>query len=280
MCCPLMLGACSEEPQAASDPPAEHEPTPPQQPQSEAVTGTLPDPVPFENDEALDEWFQFYYQHPQPQQVVPAMLLLSESGKLDIATDRHGMAFFFARVLGANDSHASEWADAMNDLPPLHRAFFAQALTLADTEACRAAVQRMADNTEDESLAEGLRQMHKLTLVNPLGMPLDNPGVISLIWAEFAATGNTACIERLASTGHYIIERDDPEMMVVGVKAMHELTINATRHPLVLDTLRRLASEAEGAQQQALHNCIDDAGVMLDQLRTAEEQASEENPEE
>jgi hypothetical protein len=279
MLCGLFVGCAPSASGDAKHP--EHEPRPKHtaEPYEQADAPAEPEDADsngvFAEDGDVEHWMQFYYQHPQPELIVLAFRRLSESESLDKAADRRGLAFFLARILAANDERAGEWADETNDLPDLHRALFAQALTLADTERCDAAVLRIADNTEDASLASGLRRMHEMPRVKPLELPLDNPGVVGLIWAEFAATGDPAYIERLASIAFHITERKDPELMVVAVKATHELTLNAVDHPVVLATLKRLAAAAEGDQQKALHNCIDDAGVILDQRAAQAESAPE-----
>jgi hypothetical protein len=147
------------------------------------------------------QWLAHYYQHPQADQVVPAVFALSRGGYFEQAGQPATAIGFLSAVFAQNPDKVDDWMAAFRDLPVAHQRLVASALWysgLPDSgEQLRALARRSNPelrNEIDQLLAQGAAPVRET--------PVLSESSLNLQWGAFLATGESQhIVNALAALG-------------------------------------------------------------------------------
>lgn len=190
----------------------------------------------FGSADDFDRFVTHYYQHPEPERVVPSLHYLArELGvPADESTARAGLFAFYAAIVRQDSSPSLASVPGLADLQDDSPEFLWQVLWFAGTPASRVLLESSAPPTASPRWERWDRQ-RQLPSRDPLAIPPRDIGAIEIFWGSFFATGDPRYVERvigvLAPAG---VEHDAGKIRI-GASAEASLVTNARQHPRVFE---------------------------------------------
>ncbi len=219
----------------------------------------------FESANALAAWMTFYYQHPEPQRIVDAMLSASRFGLLRGRTTGPPLFGFLAGWFRENDDAAEAVVEKLLDLPPEDLAILVSGLWYSNASASRAALVKYAPRMPSQRELMGGRVDEPSP--GMLGIPLEQgPWVLDALWGNFFATGKEDPVVRLMTALPWTTVEQKDDRRPIGDAARWSLTSNAVQHPRVLAICR--------SQQERQPKDI--ANVLAEVIKQAERELKKE----
>jgi hypothetical protein len=203
-----------------------------------------------------DKWMIFYYQNPQPDNLVENVRAMSKRGQL---AQRTGLiSAFLSRVFAQNPGKIAPWMTLLKNLPQNELYTLYNALWLSDTNEGRAILTKagleMPSGSAPDMLAQELNE--------------NNPLLIDALWGYFMATGDTRVVRRVISGFNYSeyqgadqryksskqTEQDKQAAYkaVIFEAAKASLMDNCLTHPAVLAYCEKLWKEEELNRTESL----------------------------
>lgn len=196
-------------------------------------------PKSINNEQDLNQWLTYYYLHPQPDLVVPALLLAEKKGYM--SGDNTGGPFmaFLSRVFAQNPKKVGAWLQQLDGIPAKDKPLLWTAVYWSHTEEGGKLLDGIAKTLPPKSQASLIEQIAKPP--EPIEkVAITSPSVLDMLWGAFFATGDEKYIQRLASTLPWESQSKDLVKMQVAASARWSLTSNAEQHPKVLKICQAL----------------------------------------
>lgn len=170
-----------------------------------------------------------YARDPQPGRLADLLLRADRLGV--ISDDTAGpLAAFAAAVLREHPARAPALARRAAEGSAQCEALFWQAVWLAGTpETAAALLAATSARLEVRATLEALRAQPPPIL---LGLPLDAPGVLDLLWSTYLASGDPRYVVRIASALD-LVDSEDAGRRLVGEAARWSLRANLEQDPAV-----------------------------------------------
>jgi hypothetical protein len=223
-CCALMLaGAAIAGPlvESASAQGARPQPT---------VNTAAPASITSSDD--LVQWMTYYYLHPQPDLLVPALLFADTSGMID--KGQAPLTAFVSRVFVQNPSRIAGWTEQLKALSSRSKPMLWSALWWSNTLEGKQSLEQLLTTLNEKQATVVLSQMaHPAQPMET--MDIKTPEVLDELWGAFSATGDEKYVDRLITVLPWQYSANGDYMrMTIGSAARWSLTSNAQQHPAVM----------------------------------------------
>lgn len=187
---------------------------------------------------APNDWLTFFYQHQRIDLLGEMVTRLDRDGVLGKASARAPIVAFLSVLLRRADVRGEEWVRSV-DVAPRGREVLLEALWRAGMgpAATRIAV---AQGLPSERFGEPPPDL--------LGMPLDAPGDLDMMWGAFMASGDVAFPRRILAVldAPPRAAGETPQRAILVKVARWSLASNARQHPVVLQLIRDEAGRRTG----------------------------------
>jgi hypothetical protein len=187
----------------------------------------------FKSQEDFGKWLMYYYQNPEPDEVLAAVKYMSQSGLLDGENVSPPLFGFLAGVLKDNPDRVSEWIDKLTSIKESHLGIVVLGLWYANLPSSQNRVYAILDN--HPSLKSQFAFLEKGSPMDVEQIPLENGAwVLDALWGKFAATGGKAPVVRIISSLPWLEVKGDVKKLMIGGAARWSLISNAEQHERVL----------------------------------------------
>ena len=225
-------------------------------------------PQQIESPQDLVQWMTYYYMHPQPQLLVPAVLYADAHGLIDPTKGEAPLTAFLSQVFAQNPKKIFAWCDQLSPaiskkgLPMLWSACW-WSNTTEGKEALNKMISELPEKSQD--LVRG--QLAKAP--EPIDQrEVKNGAVLDELWGAFTATGDDKYVLRVMSTLPWTYDpAGDYNKLAIGGAARWSLTSNAQQHPKVKELVTRMR-QTHPEWKKALDQ------VLADASKTASSQTS------
>jgi hypothetical protein len=190
----------------------------------------------FAAPDDFDRFVTHYYQHPEPDRVVPSLHYLARDLGVpsDESSARAGLFAFYAAILKQDSSPNLASVPGLADLQDESPEFLWQVLWFAGTPASRALLESVAP-PRTSARWERWDQQRQVPSRDPLALPPQDTGALEIFWGSFFATGDPRYVERVISVLALAGVEHDAGKIRIGASAEASLLTNARQHPKVLE---------------------------------------------
>jgi hypothetical protein len=179
----------------------------------------------------LVQWMTYYYLHPQPDLLVPALLYADTSGLVD--KGQAPLTAFVSRIFANNPQRISGWTEQLKALSNHSKPMLWTALWWSNTAEGKQSLEGLVNTLDGTQATEVHSQMGHAP--EPLeSMDIKTPEVLDELWGAFSATGDEKYVDRLISVLPWQNNAGDYMRMSIGAAARWSLTSNAQQHPAVM----------------------------------------------
>lgn len=181
----------------------------------------------------LIAWMTYYYLHPQPDLLVPGILLADKQGLLD-DTGRAPLMAFVSQVFSQNPGKIKTWSEQLQALKPTSKSLLYTALYWSPAPEARETLDKIIQTLPEKAQAELKTQTaHPAEPIEK--MDITTPAVLDELWGSFCATGDERYVNRLLTVLPWC-DSDGKDLMklMIGGAAKWSLTSNAEQHPRVM----------------------------------------------
>lgn len=213
-------------------------------------------PTAVQSTPDLVQWMTYYYMHPQPDLLVPALIYADQNGL--IAKGEAPLTAFVSRVFEQNPKRIANWAEQLDALSPKAKPMFWSALWWSNTVEGKEALNKLLVTMPPKSQEWVMAQMSKPA--EPIEqMAIKSPEVLDELWGAFSATGDEKYVTRLMSTlpWQYDPSGDFTKLSISGA-ARWSLSSNAQQHPKVMKLCLK-ARETHPELRKALDQVLTEA---------------------
>jgi hypothetical protein len=232
--------------------------------QAKADTGAGPTSIQSPQD--LIQWMTYYYMHPQPDLLAPALIYADANGLVE--KGEAPLTAFVSRVFAQNPKRVGPWAEQLNAaLSPKSKPMLWSALWWSNTVEGKEQLNKLAQSLPAKSQDMILAQMAKPAV--PIEtMEMKSPEVLDELWGAFSATGDEKYVSRLMGALPWIYDPSgDFNKLSIGGAARWSLTSNAQQHPKVMKLCVK-ARETRPELRKALDQVLADAAKAQQQAST------------
>jgi hypothetical protein len=225
------------------------------------ATGPSPlSSTPFSSSSDFAQWMTYYYTHPEPDRVLPAIDYYAHSDLYAKEDTRFPVAEFAAAALQNHlDLQRQMGGQLTESSTSALKTMTALTLWLLDTEASSSSLKAGATNCTGD--AETCSLIGKLSshpppkiLTEPVGIPM----TLDMLWARFFATGDAAPVDKIAAQVHRF-KGHGTDILIGGV-AKWSITSNIRQHPRVREIVKHELSTAAADDRPLLEQALRDAG--------------------
>ena len=139
------------------------------------------------SEDQVGEWLTYYYLHPRPDLLIPALRIMSKDGWFK--KGESPVSAFLAQVLVANPDRLSGWSTDIASDPEDEKATMATALWMADGETFRQTLMLVAKGGSPD-FQEKIRTYSRKQPPDLLKDEITTPQFLDALWASFFATGD------------------------------------------------------------------------------------------
>lgn len=209
---------------------------------------------------SIDEfshWASFYYQKPDPNNIICSLEYYSNSSYFADKTDsRIPMANFFAAALSSDRDELNRLFDSMTYSGSRASKIFAlRVFWVMDDDTARRYLEKANRSWVDPEIKGIIKEMKSVRPPNPMMSKPVTRGDLGNLWAIYFATGNKQAIEQIASAIHQLEDGKGVETPVV-VGAKWGLVSNAKYHKEIINVLKKLSKNASGVQKEEINAII------------------------
>ena len=227
------------------------------------VTRPLTPPATVETNEQASRFLMTYYLDPRPQLVVPTLRILNDDGLLSREAARAPFIVFIGTVLQKDSAPLADLLQFASTLPVEQAGVIYSGIWFADTDATRAALQKVSEQTPTPAVRDAIVNLLKNEPPDLTTLPINSPAILDMLWAWFLTTGDTQPLQRIITTLPWTLDRENIAQFIVGGAAQWSLTSNAIQHPAVLDYCKRSLVGQNDETQRVLQQVIDRAEEKL-----------------
>jgi len=146
----------------------------------------------------LNNWLNFYYQHPQPELTANAIASLSKEGYLADDDTQESLIFFLSFIFRTHGDRINQWVGDLVNLPEIEQIVIIYALWLANTTESQAYLTNLSP-VSSATIQEIISNFQTDTPPRVDDLPIDHPHILDLLWAAFFATGEEKYVLRIIS---------------------------------------------------------------------------------
>src|SRR6185437_9409080 len=186
-------------------------------------------PAAINSTQDVIQWMTYYYLHPQPDLLVPAIEYADSNGLIE--KGQAPLTAFVSRVFAQNPSRIAGWTKQLESLSPQGKPMLWSALWWSNTVEGKQSLEELMKSLTDKQATEVLQQMaHPATPIEQLDVKTAE--VLDELWGAFSATGDEKYVNRLISVLPWQYDHGTDYMrMTIGSAARWSLTSNAQQHP-------------------------------------------------
>jgi hypothetical protein len=229
---------------------------------AKAATISTAAPTQIASAEDLLQWMTYYYMHPQPDLLVPALMFADQSGLIE--KGQAPLTAFVSRVFAQNPQRISTWSKELSAMSNRSKPMLWSALWWSNTVEGKNALEECM-KTLTEKQAEVVLQQMAHSAVPVEQMDVKTPEVLDELWGCFSATGDAKYVDRLITILPWQYNSNGDYMrMTIGSAARWSLTSNAQQHPVVLKTCikaRDTKPELKGILDKVIADATKSAGT-------------------
>lgn len=189
----------------------------------------------------LGRWMTYYYLHPQPDLVVPAVLFADRNNLL---TGDYVPPFqaFLSRVFAQNPDKIAVWFNALAPMKEANRTLLLTSIWWSNTSQGKQILQQLCKTLPEKPQAEFKKQIDSdPPLVNE--MPIDSTALLDMLWASYCATGDEKYVKRLLTSLPWAdSDQKNLNKLMLASAAKWSLTSNCEQHPKVLELCEKTAT--------------------------------------
>lgn len=211
-------------------------------------------PMGIANEHDLERWMTYYYLHPQPDLLVPAMMLADQKGLLQGEAQAPFTAFI-SQVMAQNPTRIPGWFQQLQVLKDKSKPAILTALWWSNTKEGKEQLAAVIKSLPEKSQAA--LQSQCAGNATPIDkMDITSPAVLDELWGAFCASGDEKYVNRLMTTLPWIegTEKDYNKLMIGGA-ARWSLTSNVQQHPKVMKLVLR-TRETQPALRKVLDQVL------------------------
>lgn len=139
-------------------------------------------------EEASVHWMMSYYRDPTPERFVAEVRSMMKTGLLKDEDAQPPVAAFLSQVMADNPAKVPKWLEELSNLNEQQRTLLWTAAWYSRTEEARAFFKK-----------QGLQAYLDHEAPRILGMEVNNPAALDMLWGCFYATGDEEPIRRIIS---------------------------------------------------------------------------------
>lgn len=210
---------------------------------------TTAGPTAVRSTEDLVQWMTYYYLHPQPDLLVPALIYADQNGLVE--KGEAPLTAFVSQVFATNPKRIANWVPQLDALSSKSKQMVWSALWWANTVEAKEALNKLVVNLPQKSQEVLLAQMGKPPEAIE-AMEIKSPEVLDELWGAFSATGDEKYVYRLMTALPWTYDTNgDYNKLTIGGAARWSLVSNAQQHPKVLKICQK-ARETHPEWKKAL----------------------------
>lgn len=210
-------------------------------------------PAAITSTQDLVNWMTYYYMHPQPDLLVPALIYADSNGL--VQKGEAPLTAFVSRVFALNPKRIPTWTAQLEALSAKSKPMLWSALWWSNTVEGKETLNKLATTLPPKSQDFILAQMGKPA--EPIEqMEIKSPEVLDELWGAFSATGDEKYVTRLMTALPWTYDASgDFNKLSIGGVARWSLTSNALQHPKVLKLCVK-ARESQPELRKALDHVL------------------------
>ena len=190
----------------------------------------------------LSRWMTYYYVHPQPEFIVPAIILADKSGLLEGDSVAPFQAFL-SGVFEKNPERITEWFTQLGSIKDGSKTVILTAIYWTNSKEAKTLLTNIAGTLPEKAKVEFHKQIDK-PAESLDKLPIDSPDVLDILWGAFSATGDEKYVKRLMSTLTWSDhESKDLNKMLIASAASWSLSSNVDQHPKVKEICQSVRSK-------------------------------------
>jgi hypothetical protein len=189
-------------------------------------------PASIQSAPDLVQWMTYYYMHPQPDLLVPALVFADSNGF--VQKGEAPLTAFVSRVFAENPKRIQGWIGQLTPaMSAKSQPMLWSALWWSNTVEGKEVLNKLLVALPQKSQEYLLAQMAKPA--EPIeNMEIKSPEVLDELWGAFSATGDEKYVTRLMSALPWSYDPSgDFNRLSIGGAARWSLTSNAQQHPKV-----------------------------------------------
>lgn len=192
--------------------------------------------------ESLAKWMTYYYLHPQPELLVPALLFADKQGLLK-GDSAAPLQAFTSRVFAQNPDKIKEWFTQLGPLSENGKTLILTAIWWSGTKQGKDLLDAISSQLAEKPKAEFKKQIDK-EAPEIDKMEIESPDVLDMLWGCFSATGDEKYVKRLLSTLTWgkADSKDLPKMLIASA-ARWSLISNIDQHPRVKEICESIQNQ-------------------------------------
>jgi hypothetical protein len=203
----------------------------------------------------LERWWN-YYQHPQPERLIPGLLYYSNSELYDDQSTRIIIAQFYAASLANDPERQRLLFDEVSKQGKKEAKYVVLAIYwLIGTDSSNSLIQRAAQDWKGDDLAEMTSKMLADPSINVLDRSPSSPADLDMLWAVFSATGRREPVEKIARAVA-LLNSEKWDGVMVGGAAQWSLVSNIKQHVRVRQIIESLATTGPPEQRKQMQELL------------------------
>lgn len=209
----------------------------------------------------LIQWMTYYYLHPQPDLLAPAVLYADQTITPDhtslLQQGQAPLTAFVSRVFAQNPDKIPGYIAQLGSLSSKGKKIVWSALWWSNTVQGKEQLSKMLLTLPQKDQDVVMAQMAQPA--EPIErMEIRSPEVLDELWGAFSATGDDKYVTRLMTALPWVYNSDgDYNKLTIGGAAKWSLASNAQQHPRVM-TVCMKARETQPQLRKVLDQIIGD----------------------
>lgn len=218
---------------------------------------------PLEEISDVGTWMTYFHKNPDPERVVPAIRLASETGFW--GESGHIGVAFFAEVFRLYPDRVEGWASEIHDLSEDHRHWICIAVWWSGIPGWEGVLKSFLPEA-----GEDFHQSLQNLLEGEPGELLESsltPENLDSLWATYFASGEFKYIRKIVSALALNHEYEDgiDNLLTYGAAAW-SISSNARQHPEIRRYLEKLADgELSGVEEDELTKILDSLPAIIEE---------------
>lgn len=189
----------------------------------------------------LGRWMTYYYLHPQPELLVPAVLYADRNNLL---TGDYVAPFqaFLSRVFAQNPDKIGVWFNALAPMNESNRTLLLTSIWWSNTSQGKQILQQLCKALPEKPQAEFKKQIDSdPPLINE--MPIDSTALLDMLWAAYCGSGDEKYVKRLLTSLPWADgDQKNLNKLMLASAAKWSLTSNCEQHPKVMEICEKVAA--------------------------------------
>lgn len=150
------------------------------------------------NVDSLTNWMTYYYLRPQPEMLVPALLLSDKLGLLQ-GDSSAPLQAFASRVFAQNPEKVKDWFTQLAGMSDTGKTIVLTSIWWSNSKEAKELLAAISEQLPEKARAEFRKQIDSQPPEIDK-MDIESPDVLDMLWGCFSATGDEKYVKRLIDT--------------------------------------------------------------------------------